>query len=124
MNKAKQERDIIESIKDNELISLKECIRDIDTLIKVRGGLHQDILRSIESVKSDINSFIMRIDNKTPEVLQEIVKLKQQQVNLDQFKLQERVNEWRDIAELKRERRERDLELREIENRAELFEGI
>lgn len=113
---------LFKALQDEKIVSIKELIEDIQALMVQREVLHKEILRDVDQVKMDINNFINSLADSTNT--REQLLMRQKQVEIDEVKIQEKVNKWRDIADLKKELRERVREFRDKENRASIFDDI
>lgn len=113
---------LFKALQDEKVFSIKELIEDIQALMIQREALHKEILRDVDQVKMDINNFITSLADSTNT--REQLLMRQKQVEIDEVKIQEKVNKWRDVAELKRELRERTREFREKEIRATMFDDL
>lgn len=114
---SKKTGDLLEGITETRITSLKEAIDEIQVQIDFREKLHLEMLGNIEELKSMIN-------NMTPTVTEDaklIVELSKKLVEADEMKIQEKLNCFRDIAQLKKELREWIREFRDKENRASLL---
>lgn len=117
-----EDLEILQSLEDEKIVSLQEDIKEIEDLIAKREGLNKEIVRDIEKIKSEINSFIMQLGNETN--LGEQLKLRQKQIDIDELKIKAKLEEWRDIAELKKELREHKRLFRERESRMKMLDKI
>lgn len=113
---------IFKALQDEKVNSVKDLIADIQALIVQRETLHKEILRDVDQVKMDISNFIAALADSTNT--REQLLMRQKQVEIDEVKIQEKVNKWRDIAHLKEELRERVKEFKEKEARASVFDDI
>ena len=116
-----EKNDIFKDLQSEKIVSIKEMIEDIQNLIVERENLHTEILGDAEKVKTSINNFISAAG--TTEIKEQLV-LRQKEVEIDEVKIQEKLNKWRDIALLKRELRERVKEFQERESRADMLDHI
>lgn len=114
--------DLFKGLQDEKLASIKELIADIQTLMVQREALHKEILRDVDQVKMDINNFVSSLGDSTNT--KEQLMLRQKQVEIDEVKIQEKVNKWRDVAELKKELRERFREFKDKEARVSMLDDI
>ncbi len=113
---------LFKALQDEKVLSIKELIEDIQALMVQREVLHKEILRDVDQVKMDINNFVTSLADSTNT--REQLLMRQKQVEIDEVKIQEKVNKWRDVAELKRELRERVREFKDKETRAAVFDDI
>jgi ATP-dependent Lon protease len=80
------------------------------------------MLNDIEKIKTFINTTAIQINDQTqPELAFE---LKKNQIDIDKFKIEEKLNRWRDVAALKKELRERVKEITEREQREAMLNEI
>jgi ATP-dependent Lon protease len=113
---------ILHGLKDSKSGSLRQVIADIQELISLRDELHQEMLNDIEKIKTFINTTAIQINDQTqPELAFE---LKKNQIDIDKFKIEEKLNRWRDVAALKKELRERVKEITEREQREAMLNEI
>ncbi|MBR9676932.1 hypothetical protein GOV04_02230 [Candidatus Woesearchaeota archaeon] len=114
--------DILKDIQEAKTITLKELIGEINTLVSERQHLSKTLLDEIEKISMAVNSVLVnaRAVQPTPEHL----KLEQKKIELEELKLQEKLNCWRDIALLKRELREASKEFRGAESRSQLIDSL
>jgi len=113
---------IFSDLSTEKIGSLKEAIEDIQQLIITRQKLNEEINIDIDKLKMDIDNFILKFGDDTTRAEQ--LNLKKKQVELEEIKIQEKVNAWRDIANLKKELRERIKEFREKESSATMLDKI
>ena len=116
-----------ESVGKVKVDSLKEVIQEIHDLIKERSGLSNTFVKEGESMKTKIGNFLSENAPKgedDSEFVRERSELRKKQIDISELQLNERVGCWRDIALLKKELREREQELNEKENRADMIGKI
>ena len=125
--------DLLKSLHGSELDSIKEAIEDINTQIEERKALStlveskvDDIKTSVDNVINEFKGFISMggTDSGEGTVVAAIIKLKESQANLDQFKVQEHLTLWKDIAALKKELRELVKEHQERSSRLDALDKI
>ena len=116
-----EKNDILKDIQSEKIVSIKEMIEDIKNLIAERDILHKEMLGDAERVKTGINNTLAAA-GKT-EIKEQLI-LRQKEVEIDEVKIEEKLNRWRDIALLKKELRERVKEFQDRENRAEMLDNI
>jgi hypothetical protein len=117
-----QKDTLFKALQDEKVDSIKDIIEDIQALMVQREALHKEILRDVDQVKMDINNFVTSLADSTNT--KEQLMMRQKQVEIDEVKIQEKVNKWRDIADLKKELRERIREFKEKEAKASMFDGL
>lgn len=113
---------LFKNLQEEKVGSIRELIEDIQALMVQREALHKEILRDIDQVKMDINNFVATLADSTNT--REQLMIRQKQVEIDEVKIQEKVNKWRDIADLKKELRENLREFKDKEARASVFDDI
>lgn len=118
----KSKSDIFQRLGEDKQDSLKDSVEDINKLISERENLTKDIFKDIDKIKTDINNFILQLGD--PSNKEEQLKLRQKQVEIELLKIQEKVNSFRDIATLKKELRERNMEITEKETRSDILDQI
>lgn len=97
--------DMIKSMQDNQLKSLKNAIEDLKILVNERERLNGSIFEDIERLKIEINNFILEAGSEVET--KDKLELRKKIIEIEEIKLQEKLNSWRDIALLKKELRER-----------------
>lgn len=108
--------------------ALKQTVSEINEMIGGREDLSGDIFNEGEKLKKEIDLSIVE-NERTPmadkrDIMKENNDLKHKKINISELQLNERVSCWKDIALLKKEKREYERELNEKEARAKLFSGI
>lgn len=110
---AGKSKDFLSSLNVSKIENIKQLIAEINDMIEERTRLSKKLINSYESLLSRINGIIGRIPQ---ENLKEEITLHDKAVNVEEAKIAEELNCWRDIALLKRELREVLREFREQEN--------
>ena len=118
---SKRSDEIFKQLNKDEIGSIKEVIQEINKLVGERGQLSSEVVNACETVKCTVENVIKRAPE---EAVTEKVALEKEKVSLEEFKLQEHINCWRDIALLKKELRERVKEFREKENSVNMLDNI
>ena len=121
-----QNNEIFEKMQQEKTTSLKESIDGIEKLITQRAKLSKELLADMDKIKFEVGNIITRVATELGgvESKKEQIMLKQKQVEIEEVKVQEKLNCWRDIADLKKELREREQELKEKESRVEMIDGL
>lgn len=106
--------------------SLQNAIKEIESLVKHRALLSKGINNDAEKIKSEINTFLMNQneDSMDSDERKERIALKNKQVEICELQLNEKVNCWRDVANLKKELRDKQRELTEKEDRMSMLDKI
>jgi len=126
----KKEENFGELFKDISGVKIKaitQNIQDIKSLIETRKSLKKELFMDLEESKLEINSILSKvpIDATTqPAITAEHLKLRQKMIDLEDRKMQEKLNCWRDVALLKRELRENMREVEEKQNNLGILDNI
>ena len=115
--------ELIKNLQGSKLGSIKEVIVDIEELIKIRNELHSEMFRDLEKIKTSLNNTILQYGDN-PDLSREILELKKKIIEVDEIMIEEKLNNFRDIAMLKKELRERVKEAKERESRMEVLDTI
>lgn len=110
--KSNSVRDLITTQHSGKVDNIQQVIDEINELISERETLRNELLFACDKISSRINGVLMRL---TDDQVKEQITLHEKSVAVDQMKVMERLNAWRDVALLKKELRERLHELREQE---------
>lgn len=113
---------ILSELKGEKIGSLKEAIDDINDLIQKREALTKEIFKDIDKINMGINNFLMSLP--TDQNIAERINLKQKQIEIEELKINEKVNSWRDVAALKKELRERVQEFKEKEASGDMIDKL
>jgi hypothetical protein len=114
--------DIFNTLSSEKIASIKDTLKEIELLIQQRDQLTLDLFKDIDKVKTSIDNIILQLGNQTN--LKEQMMLRQKQIEIEEFRLQEKVNAWRDIALLKKELRDRFKEVKDRESRVDILDKI
>lgn len=121
-NNSPKDDKILEQLHGSKIDSIKHSVNEIESLVKQREALTQELFKDIEKIKIDINNFVSALGDQTNS--KEQLMLRQKQVEIEEMKLQEKVNCWRDVADLKKEMRERIKELEDQESRSNILDDL
>lgn len=113
---------IFKNMSDSKIMNAKEVIDDINELIDERKSLQQELFKDINGILLNINNFLSSTGDKIDAV--EKLKLQQKLIEIEEFKMQEKVNAFRDIANLKRELRDRMQEYKDQQSNASVLDKI
>ena len=121
-----QGNEIFEKMQQEKTTSLKDSIEDIQRLIGQREKLSKELLADMDQIKFEVGNIITKVATELGgvESQKEQIMLKQKQVEIEEVKVQEKLNCWRDIADLKKELREREQELKEKETRLGMIDDL
>ena len=125
---------LLKDLQEGKIDSLNEAVNDIQELILQRKELSSNFSSRVKKINIDISNFIneakqrsnvlMNDASSLRQFMTDIVALKSKGVEIDALDLKEQIDCWRDIAELKRELRERIQEIQEKKTRADLLDEI
>lgn len=113
------------NLQESKLGTIQGVIDDINELIKQREELTKALLRDLEQMKIEINSVLIQNqdhDRLNVELVRERLELKKKLADLEEAKVNEKVNCWRDIALLKKELRETIKEYKESKSNMDLID--
>ena len=113
---------VLSGLRSRQVDSLKSAIDDINSLIVERAKLSNELSRDIDRLKTDFGNFMLEAGNTI--TLPEKLELRKKLLEIEEMRLQEKLNSWRDIAALKKEHRERQKELSEKEANITAIERI
>ena len=109
-----------EDLGKEKIQALNEAILDIKNLIQERQDLSKEILTEGETLKSEINNFLLENDNpelSDHDALLEKNNLRAKKIAVAELQLNEKIDCWKDIALLKKELRIHEKELKERQSR-------
>jgi hypothetical protein len=123
---------LIKDIQEGRLETLREAITDIETQISQRQRLHKEMMDDLDVIKSqmreslpaELKQELLLAAARNPDTFKILVEVLRQQVDIDALRVKEKLDEWRDIAELKEELRERKQLLHEAEGKGGILEEI
>lgn len=113
---------MLSGLQDIKVTSLREAIDDIKAMVAERLDLNADIFNDIEKMRTEMANIIFQLNPDTDRL--EIFNLKKRMFDFDELRVQEKLNNFRDIALLKRELREREKEFTERESRAGVLDEL
>ena len=120
----KSELDIFfKDMQDQKVYSIKEAIDDITDYLTKRSDVNKNIVEHVEKVKSMINNFIMELSIRDPDQ-KLLLELRKKLIEMEEILVQEKLNYFRDCAELKKELRETLQEYREKESNANVLDNF
>ena len=112
-NNKEKVTDFVSSLHTDKIENIRQVIQEISELIQERRQLSNNLIMSCESMLSRINGITTRIPQ---ENIREEIQLQEKAIGVEEVKLNEQLNCWRDIALLKKELREVLREFREQES--------
>ena len=114
--------DIFKDLQESKVVSLKEIIKEIQDLIKERQELSKKASQAAEKAKIKVNNFILEAGEETK--FSDKAILRQKQAEIEQFKIKETLDCWKDIARLKEELRAHLKDARDKEIRMKAINDI
>ena len=117
----------VEDFGKEKIDALKDSIVELNSMIANRNKLSNDVIDDGERVKMEITNFLEENKIKNPEdpiEAQERSALRRKKVDICELQMSEKINCWKDIAELKKELRDREKELSEKESRLDMLGRI
>jgi exonuclease VII large subunit len=104
---------------------IKESIEDLRSGIVSRDQLHKEMMASFDKVDNNLNNSMPKLDVGSTGHMHELFKeLTKKKFELEELRIQEKLNVWRDKAALKKELREHMKELRDIESKMSMIDNI
>jgi hypothetical protein len=126
--KSKDVEKFFKDRQDDRVKLLKESIADINNMLKTREDLHNQMLKNIDEIDIFINNSMPKPANVTSDAIaanKDIVKeLLKKKIELEEIKLEENLNFWRDKAALKKELREHMKEFRDMQSKTSMLDNI
>ena len=110
--------ELLDDLNKSRTVSLEEAISEITAQIALREHVHGEMLNDIEKLKSAINNMTPTMTAENAKV---IVEFQKKLIEAEEMKIQEKLNVFRDIAQLKKELREWIREYRDKESRNSLL---
>lgn len=113
---------IMKDFQGAKIMSIKEVIDDINELIGVREKLQKEVFNDIDKALSSINNFLNTRTSQFDPVQE--LSIREKLLDLETFRMQEKINTFRDIAALKKELRDRVQEYKEQEHNATVLDNL
>jgi hypothetical protein len=110
------------SIGKDKIESLRNSIKEIKDLVEERKELSETFIFEGDKIKLEIDNLLMDNDNiaknfSDKDFMIEKNALRNKKVEISELQLNEKINCWKDIAQLKQELRQYEKELTEKESR-------
>ena len=115
---------VFREMRDLKSVSMQEEIKDIELLIHKRDVLHAEIFSDIEAVKTMLRNHELDAAMNPGADSKQISEIRKKGIELEELKVQEKLNHWRDVAELKKELREMVKEARDSDNKTNLLNSL
>ncbi|MFP4112616.1 MAG: hypothetical protein ACLFPQ_05840 [Candidatus Woesearchaeota archaeon] len=114
-------KEFIDSLNTDKIENIKQVITEINELIDERKELSLSLINTYEHILIKNSDMMNRI---SPEFVKELISLHQETIRIEEAKVKEKLECWRDIALLKRELRERLRDFREQEKKNIAFSNL
>lgn len=114
----------IQNINSGKIESLVQSIKEIEKMIKEREAVSKDLVGEAEKIKLKMENLLLSTKLEDSDSVKEQLAFRQKQVEISELQLNERINAWRDIAQLKKELREHEQELNEKKIRVEMLNNL
>lgn len=116
----KPESDIFQDLQISKVASIKDIIEEINELIEKREKLSKDVFKDADAVQMELKNFSSDLGNITgvnsPHI-PVLMEVRKKQAEIEELKMQEKINCWRDVAKLKEELRTYIKEAKDKEKR-------
>lgn len=109
---------LLSTLQKEKVEFTKEAIEDIEKQIITREQIHTEVLKELEQIKIELNNLILSTSDMEE---QEKQRIRQKQTDIEQLKVKEIIDKWKDIALLKKELRERIQDFKEKESKTEMM---
>jgi len=120
-DKPKDVEKLFKERQDDRVGLLKESISDIENMLVTREKLNKEMLDSLDKVDMFINNSMPKSGEDTHDLMKEMLKKK---IEVEELKIEEKLNFWRDQALLKKELREHMKEFRDMESKTSMIDHI
>ena len=107
---------------------LNESIEDLQEMIINRENLHKEMMNNLDEIDAFINNSMPdqgAASSEAMKIRQDLIKeLLKKKVEIEESKIEEKLNFWRDVALLKKELREHMKEFRDMESKTSMIDNI
>jgi hypothetical protein len=121
LSRKKEVSELLNDLQQNKVSLTKESVSDIQEQILLREQLHLQILDEMDKIKLQLSNVLLSSSDIEE---QEKARIRQKQVDIEQFKIREKIDKWKDIAILKKELRDRLKEFKETESKTQLMSEL
>ncbi len=111
---------LLRELQGGKVMSMQELVDDINTLIQERLALKKEVFSDADRILMGMDNFL---NSKNLQPVEEVT-IKEKLLDIESFKLQEKINAFRDIAALKKELRDRAQELKEKQNNINIIDQL
>lgn len=125
--------EMFKNISKEKLEPIRELINEIEFLISNRQDVHNEMNTHIDKMQMEIDNFLLGLPkiksvgestNLGGELVKAMSEFRKKKLELEELRLQEKLNFWRDVALLKRELREYAREFKEKETKSDLLDSL
>lgn len=125
--------EMFKNISKEKLEPIKEVIQEVEFLISNRADVHNEMNQAIDKMQLEIDNFLIGLPqinvidtnpNLGGELVKAMAEFRKMKIELEQIRLDEKLNYWRDVAQLKRELREYAREFKEKESKSDLLDSL
>lgn len=113
--------DFFKQLSGDKLATIQEVIDELKKAISERQQLQKIIFNDLEGTKMSISNMLLKTAEMTPE---EEAELRKKLIDLDMMRTQEKLDCWRDCAQLQHELREHLREQREAVKKFDMLDGM
>lgn len=123
---------LFNDLKAENVDSVKEVVQDIEFFIKKRIEVNKEIMNHCDKLKLEIDNQTNQfpdINNRlnaqvSGEIIKAISELRKKKIEVEEIKISEKLNFFRDVSSLKKELREYVRELKEKESKSSLLDSL
>ena len=124
-SKDKDLEGLFKNRQDERVGLIEESISDIKDMITERGKLNSEILQSLDKIDIFINNAMPKPELGNVIHAHELIKeLLKKKVEIEELKVKEKLDFWKDIALLKKELREHMKEFRDMQSKTSMIDNI
>lgn len=103
---------------------LQESIKDIQQMLEEREHVHSDLLKQLAKLENTINNQLNQLDLNRADDKPLATELLKKKVEVEELRLKENLDVWRDKALLKKELREHMKEFRDMESKTSMLGNL
>ena len=112
---------------EEQIKLIQDSIDDINSMIQERGELHKSLISSMEKLDLSMDNkmpSMNALQSSNPAAAQLLNELMKKKIELEEVKMEEKLNYWRDVALLKKELREHQKELRDLQSKTSMVDNL
>jgi hypothetical protein len=126
--KSKDVESLFKNRQGEKVDLVQESVKDIQDMIINREKLHNEMMINLTEIDSFINNSMPDQGAASAEAIkirQDLIKeLLKKKIDIEELKVEEKLNFWRDLALLKKELREHMKEVRDMESKSTMLDNI